>query len=72
MSIPLDEPAIWPQKGRGGFFRNANGDAVIVHPQHPNKVLIYDGASGLLDFGRPYSGDVAAIPLGCPVFGSTL
>jgi len=47
----------FPRKGRGGFYRNQAGEAIIVHPRHANKVLIYDGASSLLDFGKPYQGD---------------
>jgi hypothetical protein len=47
----------FPRKGRGGFYRNQAGECVVVHPKHANKVLIYDGASSLLDFGKPYQGD---------------
>ena len=53
----LCEPDVWPRKGRGGFLRNQQDQVVVSHPGGGNRTLIYDGASSLLDFGRPYAGD---------------
>jgi hypothetical protein len=48
---------VWPQLGRGGFMRNANGAAVISHPDGGKRTLIYKGASAWWPFGEPYDGD---------------
>ena len=48
----------WPRKDRGGFYRNRYGKAVVVHPKHSGKTLVYDGASSLWEFADgPYAGD---------------
>jgi hypothetical protein len=47
----------WPRKGRGGWFYNQHEERLVVSPKSPNRVLIYDGASGLLKMGKPYRGD---------------
>lgn len=48
----------WPRKDRGGFYRNRYGKAVVVHPKHSGKTLVYEGASSLWEFADgPYSGD---------------
>jgi hypothetical protein len=49
---------VWPQLGRGGWMRNYNGEAVVSHPSGGTGTLIYEGASGLLEF-KPYRGDPA-------------
>jgi hypothetical protein len=48
---------VWPQLGRGGFYRNANGAAVITHPDGGKRTLIYKGASSWWPFAEPYDGD---------------
>jgi hypothetical protein len=48
---------VWPQLGRGGFYRNANGAAVISHPDGGKRTLIYKGASAWWPFAEPYDGD---------------
>jgi hypothetical protein len=48
---------VWPQLGRGGFYRNANGAAVITHPDGGKRTLIYKGASAWWPFAEPYDGD---------------
>jgi hypothetical protein len=48
---------VWPQLGRGGFYRNANGAAVISHPDGGKRTLIYKGASSWWPFAEPYDGD---------------
>jgi hypothetical protein len=48
---------VWPQLGRGGFMRNANGAAVISHPDGGKRSLIYKGASAWWPFAEPYDGD---------------
>jgi hypothetical protein len=48
---------VWPQLGRGGFMRNANGAAVISHPDGGKRTLIYKGASAWWPFSEPYDGD---------------
>jgi hypothetical protein len=60
--IALDEfttpgDTVWPQLGRGGFMRNANGAAVISHPDGGKRSLIYKGASAWWPFAEPYDGD---------------
>ena len=52
---------VWPQLGRGGFMRNANGAAVVSHPDGGKRTLIYKGASAWWPFAEPYDGD--------PIFG---
>ena len=48
----------WPRKGRGGWFYNRKKQKVVVHPKHPDKVLVYSGASDLWEFADgPYTGD---------------
>jgi hypothetical protein len=51
------EDIAYPRKGRGGFLRNQHEQVVVAHPDGGKRTLIYDGASSLLDFGRPYTGD---------------
>ena len=48
---------VWPQLGRGGFMRNANGAAVVSHPDGGKRTLIYKGASAWWPFAEPYDGD---------------
>ena len=48
---------VWPQLGRGGFMRNANGAAVISHPDGGKRTVIYKGASAWWPFAEPYDGD---------------
>ena len=51
----LDET--WPQLGRGGFYRNFHGEAVISHPDGGKRTLIYRGASSWWPWTGRYDGD---------------
>ena len=55
--MTLDAPVEWPQRGRGGWWRNYAGQAVVSHPDGGKRRLAYDGASSVWPFQKPYSGD---------------
>jgi hypothetical protein len=50
----VDPAEAWPQRGRGGWWRNEAGKALVRHPNGTRK-LAYDGGSSLWPFG-PYDG----------------
>ena len=53
----IDAPGpVWPQIGRGGHLRNANGEALVL-PAGKKRHLVYRGASDLWPFDGPYRGD---------------
>ena len=52
----LDEPTVWPQRGRGGFMRNADGDALVSHPDGGKRKLAYGGGSSFWPFDPPFRG----------------
>ena len=55
----IDYPADieWPQRGRGGFWRNYRDQAVVGHPDGGKRKLAYPGASAWWPFSEPYEGD---------------
>jgi hypothetical protein len=57
IAATLDDVITWPQRGRGGWWRNADGEAVVSHPTR-NSQLVYAGGSSLWEFADgPYRGD---------------
>jgi hypothetical protein len=59
IAATLDEPQTSaPVKGRGGWYRNTDGRAVVTDPKRANRVRVYDGGSSLWEFADgPYRGD---------------
>ena len=53
---PIDAD-VWPKLGRGGFYRNQHGQAVVSHPDGGKRTLTYKGASDWWPFVDPYNGD---------------
>lgn len=52
----IDYPDDTPQRGRGGWWRNADGKALVAHPKGHKRKLAYDGASDLWKLDGPYNG----------------
>jgi hypothetical protein len=53
---------VWPQIGRGGFYRNKHGEVVVSHPDGGKRTMIYKGASSWWPFSAEYRGD--------PIYGA--